>query len=393
MLVCFPKFLNLGLSLTNPGNLVISKNTTFTVKSINPYSVDVVWSFTQIPGINVIKSNPNSITFLCTNTFTMQSFSVSIKRLIFSASTTFQLTCVNTPDNVQFLSIAATSFTFNWTGGLNDSSYRITTIPPTNTQTLQNVGYTKQLTFSNIDTSIIHKFVIDAYNSNNIYNQNTIINTLITSNIAYANAPENFNIGIIKASNIQLSWSLASNAIQYKIVSTPITSTQYALTSPYTFSNLIPGIPYTFTITSINQYNLLCGSRTTGQTQYATAPNNFNILQISPSNASLVWNASAGDVKYTVTASLSPQYINSITMTSNNYKPTSPNFILNGRAMALSSDGNTLYVPCLNDPVYNKNIIRIFTKTNGIWTNTSNIIDDTNFSNLNYYYEMAEVNQ
>ena len=121
MLVCFPKFLNLGLSLTNPGNLNIRSNTTFTINARNPFTIDIDWSYTELNGISVVKTTPKYIIFKCNNILSNEAFTVTATRQLFTPTVSFQLTCVNTPANFQYLSMTTSNITFNWTGGLNDN--------------------------------------------------------------------------------------------------------------------------------------------------------------------------------------------------------------------------------------------------------------------------------
>jgi hypothetical protein len=358
----------LGVNLVNPGNQIISKGTVFTIKAINRFNVDLVWTYTEISGLSVIKSDPSGITFLCTNPFTERQLSVNARRFMYTSTITIQITGVNSPDNFKFLSITPSNVTFTWSGGMYDNLYTIKTEPPTNMQYISwspSLSNIKTTTFSNINIASgqVYSFIITTNSSNTQYGQNIQIGSLTTAPLLYSPAPSNITFGTITPTDVLINFDSIKYATKYSIVSTPITTTQITTLSPYTFSNLIHGTSYTFTITSINSLDLPCASITSGSIAYADSPTNLQVVSLTTSDVGLTWTAGAGDISYIIYAT--PKII------INNQTP------LFGASMAISPDQNTLFIgaPWAND--WN-GIIEIYTKefinSKQSWINTSSIL-------------------
>jgi hypothetical protein len=207
------------------------------------------------------------------------------------------------PTDFKFSLMTSNSIAASWTANSNNGSYIISLT--------NNYGY---IFTSNIYSapSIENPLIFSSNLSFGVSNYNlNIIPYTPTRNIQgftisqptglYANATSNISIVSINGftNSVTLTWTNALNANSYVIDSIPSTNRLSTLTNSITMSNLIYGSNYLFTVSSLNQYDVLGNSNTTLiPVRIGSGPSNLLITQITQSLMTLSWSTNIDAAYY-----------------------------------------------------------------------------------------------
>ena len=100
---------------------------------------------------------------------------------------------------------------------------------------------------------------------------------------------------------VNLAWTRATFATSYSIVSTPETTTQTTSSASYTFTGLLAGTSYTFTVTSVGSFG--SGGSTTSSSVSTPLPAAVtDLIASGPTTytVNLAWTGAAGATSYSI---------------------------------------------------------------------------------------------
>jgi hypothetical protein len=139
--------------------------------------------------------------------------------------------------------ITPSNVALSFTPATGATSYSIVSSPATTPQ----IAYSSPYTFSNLNGGTGYTFTMTSSNATG-FGGSTPSSLITTTPLAVTGLTSN----TITTSSVNIGFTPATGATSYIIRSTPLTSTQTATASPYTFSNLNAGSNYTITVTSSN---------------------------------------------------------------------------------------------------------------------------------------------
>jgi len=205
-----------------------------------------------------------------------------------------------TPKAVTNLAVsgaAQTTVNLTWTGAPGATSYSIVSSPATTTQTTSNPS---SYTFTGLLPATSYTFTVTSVNVNGT--GGSVTSSSITTILA---AVTNLAVSGATQTTVNLTWTGATGAASYSIVSSPATTTQTTSNpSSYTFTGLSPSTSYTFTVTSVNGIGTPGGSATSSSISTAAAAvSNLQALSTTATTADLTWTTAVGATSYSIVSS------------------------------------------------------------------------------------------
>ena len=191
-------------------------------------------------------------------------------------------------------SVSSNSVILSWPAVQGSTFYKIITNPFTSTQITNLTNYT----FSNLGAGSNYTFIIQTSNAAGWVGP--IANTTSTTT---PTAVPGIQCGNITQTSVQLQYAAVYGATYYQITTTPVTNSQVASTSNYTFSNLGPGSNYSFIVTAGNVSGLGGATTSASITTTPAAVSGIQPVSITPSNVQLQYTAAYGTTSYIITTS------------------------------------------------------------------------------------------
>ena len=249
--------------------------------------------------------NTYSVAVILTNSYIFTLSSCNVYKL-YGASITTSVTSNDyalTPTNLKFNQMTPNSIAATWTANSNNGSYVISLTNEYGYKFTSNIYLAPS-----IENPLIFSSNLSFSSSN--YSLNIIPYTP-TRNIQgftvtqptglYAYATSNINIALINGftNTVTLTWATALNANSYVIDSIPSINRNSTLANSTTMSNLIYGSNYIFTVSSLNQYDVLGNSNTTIiPVRIGSGPSNLVITQFTQSLMRLSWSTNIDAAYY-----------------------------------------------------------------------------------------------
>jgi len=245
-------------------------------------------------------TNPN-YTFTGLSGGTLYTFTVVSTNSIGSGDLASSPSILTRPEAVTGITpsnYTLTTVDMSWAGAAGAASYIITTTPATTTQTTTGTTLTK--TGLTAGTAYIV----------NIQSVNASGNGGTASSVSFFTLPvavTNLALSNPQITTADLTWTAASGATSYKIVTTPASTMQTTSGTAFTKTGLAPGTTYTFTVTSVNSSGE--GGSVISSSSIVTRPAAvLNLTTLNPQNTTmgLSWTASPSDILVTYTVTTSP---------------------------------------------------------------------------------------
>ena len=288
------------------GNMYTSAApTNVTAGTVSGTSVPITWTagtgvtsyeITSSPATSTQTSVSSPYTFTDLTGGTAYTFTVqSIVPLGYggTGSTVGSITPAAAVSAINSVTIASlSSVTVNWTSSASATSYSLTTTPATTTQTTSSTTFTK----TGLALGVSYTLTVASVNS---YGTG---GTTTSSTFVIPTAVTNLTLGNPQITTVDLAWTPSFGGTSYSITSTPATTTQTTTNAgSYTFTGLLGGTNYTFTVTSVNAFGNGDAATSSSIQTLPAAPTNLTLSNIGLNTMDVSWTASSGATLYTIT--------------------------------------------------------------------------------------------
>jgi hypothetical protein len=255
------------------------------------------YSIISSPHTSIQTSTGTSHTFTGLDANTTYSFTITSKNGVHSGDTASVLGVKTAPAAATGLSNALATHEavdLSWTVASGATSYTVVSSPATTTQTSTGATHT----FTGLDANTTYSFTVTSNNGDQVGDSVTVTG-VVTAPAAVAG----FANALATHQSVDLSWTAASGATEYSIVSSPATTTQTSTGSAHTFTGLDANTTYSFTITSKNGAQSGDSSSVSGVLTAPAAVSGLSETTMSYNSAQLSWTASTGATRYEIVSS------------------------------------------------------------------------------------------